>query len=208
MIAHSDLAYVIDPRGHPLRARDGPRAGDRRLAVVLLGVSRRRPDLGRRRFHVSRRRGQPPTRRRRDLLVGVAGVVVVAAGATGCSNQSSSLPDPAATPPAAVPLATSMASTVGTWVVLPMGHLHDPENTFWQMLFEPTGSTTWSNQVEATAVATNGGVVLAATPGGAVIAGVRPANKLRYSPLVVTTDGVVRGRRGFSTRVSPPTPMP
>jgi hypothetical protein len=72
---------------------------------------------------------------------------------------------------------------------LPMGHLSQPRNTFWQLFFRPTGEASWSNKVEATATATNGGLVLASAAGQPFIAAVRPADLLRFSPLISTTDG-------------------
>ncbi|MGH9028924.1 MAG: hypothetical protein ACRDV4_04845, partial [Acidimicrobiales bacterium] len=54
--------------------------------------------------------------------------------------------------------------------------------------FKPVGSGTWSDDVEATAVATNGGLVLSSS-GSALVVGVRPSNLLRFSPLVSTQNG-------------------
>jgi hypothetical protein len=70
-----------------------------------------------------------------------------------------------------------------------MGRLTQPLNTFWQLFFQPTGTTAWSNEVGATATATNGGLVLASAAGQPFIAAVRPANLLHFSPLISTTDG-------------------
>jgi hypothetical protein len=90
---------------------------------------------------------------------------------------------------APVPLATSIQSSAGTWATLPMGDLGQPLNTFWQLFYRPAGTTSWSNEVEATATATNGGLILSAAPGQPFIAGVRPAGLLHFSPLIATTDG-------------------
>jgi hypothetical protein len=87
------------------------------------------------------------------------------------------------------PLATSVQSSAGTWATLPMGRLNQPLNTFWQLFFRPTGMTTWSDKVGATATATNGGLVMAAAVAQPFIVGVRPANLLQFSPLIATTDG-------------------
>jgi hypothetical protein len=87
------------------------------------------------------------------------------------------------------PLATSVQSSAGTWVTLPMGRLNQPLNTFWQLFFRPTGMTTWSDKVGATATATNGGLIMAAAVAQPFVVGVRPANLLHFSPLVATTDG-------------------
>jgi len=94
-------------------------------------------------------------------------------------------------PPTVIPtpLATSLQSGAGTWATLPMGHLHQPLNTFWQLFFQPTGATTWTDKVGATATATNGGLVLATAPGQPFIAAVRPAHLLHFSPLIYTADG-------------------
>jgi hypothetical protein len=88
-----------------------------------------------------------------------------------------------------IPLATSVQSPDGTWATVPMGYLGQQLNTFWQLLFEPAGTTRWSNHVEATAAATNGGIVLAPASDGALLAGVRPSNLLEYSPLIVSSNG-------------------
>lgn len=88
------------------------------------------------------------------------------------------------------PLATSVSTTLGTWATVPMGNLRQPLNTFWQLLFLGTGGSTWINRVEATATATNGGLVLGASPElPRVVVGVRPSQELRYSPLIATDDG-------------------
>jgi hypothetical protein len=68
-----------------------------------------------------------------------------------------------------------------------MGDLDQPLNTFWQLFFRPKGSGSWSDQVQATAVATNGGLVLA--PGnGSLLVGIRPTNMLTFSPLISTAN--------------------
>ena len=90
-----------------------------------------------------------------------------------------SLPTSLALP---TPLATSVPAGGGTWATVAMGDLGQPLNTFWQLLFRPAG-TMWSDHVEATAVATNGGLVLAS---GGRLAGGRRAPLQR--PDVLTPD--------------------
>jgi hypothetical protein len=92
-------------------------------------------------------------------------------------------------PSIATSLATSVQTGEGTWATLPMGHLDQPLNTFWQLFYRPTGTNSWTDKVEATAVATNGGLVLASATGQPFVAGVRPTNFLAFSPLIATTDG-------------------
>ncbi len=68
-----------------------------------------------------------------------------------------------------------------------MGDLHDPNNTFWQVLRATPGSSHWS-VVTPEGVADNGGIVAGAS-GAAVVAGVLPSQLLRFSPLASSTDG-------------------
>ena len=69
-----------------------------------------------------------------------------------------------------------------------MGRLDEPLNTFWQLFYRPNGSVPWSNRVEATATATNGGLVLASA-GPSLLVGVRPSVDLTFTPLISTTNG-------------------
>jgi hypothetical protein len=70
---------------------------------------------------------------------------------------------------------------------VPMGNLAQPVNTFWQLFFRRDGARTWSNEVEATATATNGGLVLAPS-GHSLLVGVRPSQLLTFTPLISTAD--------------------
>ena len=90
-------------------------------------------------------------------------------------------------PPSAQLPTTSVETTGGSWVTLPMGHLDDPLNTFWQLLFRPAGSTTWSDDVEPTATATNGGLVIDGS-GPSLTVGIRPSQFLVFTPLIQTPD--------------------
>jgi hypothetical protein len=74
----------------------------------------------------------------------------------------------------------------GTWATLPVGHPGQPLNTFWQLMFQPVGSSSWSDRVEGTGVATNGGLVLG-TNARLLVVGARPSQYLTYSPLLATT---------------------
>jgi hypothetical protein len=69
-----------------------------------------------------------------------------------------------------------------------MGHLDQPLNTFWQLFFRPTGSSRWSDDASDLAVATNGGILLATQNGRSLLVGIRPANLLDFSPLLLTPD--------------------
>jgi hypothetical protein len=69
-----------------------------------------------------------------------------------------------------------------------MGRLGQLANTFWQLFFRAPTSKSWSNKVEATATATNGGLVLASSGGPALVVGVRPSLNLTFTPLISTSD--------------------
>jgi hypothetical protein len=91
-------------------------------------------------------------------------------------------------PVATTTLATSASTSTGTWATLPMGHLDQASNTFWQLFYRPLGKTAWANEVEATATATNGGLVLAPA-GPELTVGIRPSADLSFSPLISTSNG-------------------
>lgn len=86
-------------------------------------------------------------------------------------------------------LAQAWTTSAGTWAVVPMGHLWTRNNTFWQVLFQPAGSSRWS-LVTPEGVASNGGLsVESATGAGtSVVVGFQPSIDLRYSPLARTSD--------------------
>lgn len=137
----------------------------------------------------------------RSISIGIA-VMTLTGLAGACSTTSSPGSAPAQGPPPpsiAVPLATSIHTEAGTWATVAMGHLDQPLNTFWQLLYRPAAGPGWSNQVGATAVATNGGLVLASNGGPTLVAGVRPSNLLMFSPLVSTSNG----GRSWSNGLSP-----
>jgi hypothetical protein len=128
-------------------------------------------------------------RRAVGAVATAAALAAVTIGLGAAPDAASAAVSASASGLSTVPLATSIQSSAGTWATVPMGHLRQPLNTFWQLLYRPAGTTVWSNQVQATATATNGGLVLAAAPGQPFIAGVRPADLLRFSPLIATADG-------------------
>ena len=120
-----------------------------------------------------------------NLAVVVLGAMVLVACSTRGAPSALALPGASSLP---TPLATTVQTPAGTWATVPMGNLDQPLNTFWQLFFRPTGAASWTNQVEATATATNGGLVLAPAQGGSVIVGIRPSLRLTYSPLITTSD--------------------
>ena len=88
------------------------------------------------------------------------------------------------------PLPTSITTSAGTWAAVPMGHLDQPLNTFWQLFFlpiEPRGSR--KNHAANLGMATNGGLLLASPASQGLLVAIRPSNYLKYSALVATTNG-------------------
>jgi hypothetical protein len=135
---------------------------------------------------LARRRRPRPSAVVTALIVFGVSIVMISAAAGLLSGVPASA-EPA--PTMATPLATAVQSASGTWATLPMGHLDQPLNTFWQLFYRAAGTTSWSDKVEATAVGTNGGIVLATAPNQPLIAAVRPTNLLHFSPLIATTNG-------------------
>lgn len=120
-----------------------------------------------------------------------AATAATGAGLAGRAGASVRGGDAGATPAAPAiptPLATSVQTSDGTWATIPMGRLDEPLNTFWQLFFRPHGAASWANEVEATATATNGGLVLA-PEGPSLLVGVRPSVNLTFTPLISTSDG-------------------
>jgi len=149
------------------------------------------------------RHGVRPRLRRRaasrttaSLALGAASLAAIALAGCGSTSRASAVA-PAA-PAVATPLARSLDTPAGTWATVAMGHLGQPLNTFWQLFFRPAATDRWSDQVQATAVATNGGLILA---GGATetLVGIRPSNLLTFSPLISTSDA----GRSWSTGLLP-----
>jgi len=85
-----------------------------------------------------------------------------------------------------VALSSAEATTQGAWAIVAMGRLHDPDNTFWQLFFDPPGFDHWT-LVTPPGVADNGGLV-ATVATAAVTVGILPSQLLGFSPLAQSTD--------------------
>ena len=97
-------------------------------------------------------------------------------------------PAPAiATTPALLtaPLSSSLDTAAGAWAFVPMGHLGDPLNRFWQAFFRSSSTNRWT-LVTPPGVASNGGLV-GSPVGAGFTAGFQPSQSLRSSPLATTT---------------------
>ena len=108
---------------------------------------------------------------------------VALAGCAGGGKAASKAPIPVVL----TPLATTLGTARATWVIVPMGHLNDPLNTFWQVFVLPKSARSWE-LVTPPGVADNGGLVAAATNYGKLLIGFRPSQDLSFSPLAITTD--------------------
>lgn len=85
------------------------------------------------------------------------------------------------------PVVSAISTPSGSWVVLPMGILSEPSNTFWQVLHSTPGSLRWSLATPP-GVADNGGLVAGASEGSLAV-GVLPSGLLHFSPLARSSDG-------------------
>jgi len=119
--------------------------------------------------------------------VGLVAATLLGATLVGCASQAAPAAAPAPTVPSA-PLTTSDLTGAGTWLTVAMGHVDDPNNTFWQLFVLPRGAAKWS-LVTPPGVADNGGLALApASPvtGGSLLVGFLPSNQLKFSPMAVS----------------------
>jgi hypothetical protein len=87
----------------------------------------------------------------------------------------------------AAPISASTSTATGSSVVFAMGHLRDPLNTFWELFLRPAGSSSWTLQTPP-GVASNGGLVLAASPSGPLTVGFLTSQQLTFSPLAESND--------------------
>jgi hypothetical protein len=107
--------------------------------------------------------------------------------------------------PPATPVSASTTTSAGSSVVLAMGHLRDPLNTFWELFLRPAGASSWKLQTPP-GVASNGGLVLAASPSGSVTVGFLPSQQLTFSPLAQSSDGGAKWSPGELPSALTPAP--
>jgi hypothetical protein len=136
------------------------------------------------------------TARRRRAAGAAAGAVAAALTALAACGASpagvSATPTGAGPAPAALPLALSLVDAGGTsWAVIEMGGGSAQEENFWQVFVRPAAAGGWHLATPA-GVADNGGLVIASTGAGALLAGFRPSQDLTFSPLAATADGGAR----------------
>ena len=115
------------------------------------------------------------------IAAGAVAAVAAACGSSSAGTDTATVQHQA--PPA--PEATTTAS--GATVVLAMGDLTDPSNTFFELFTQPVGATTWKLATPP-GVADNGGLVVGATDTGTLTAGFLPSADLTFSVLAQSTD--------------------
>jgi len=120
------------------------------------------------------------------LRVGAASALALLAAA--CATASAPQPSSSAQQPNVTALATTLTTAGATWALVPMGHLDDPLNTFWQAFALPNSRGKWT-LVTPAGVADSGGLVAADAGSGGVVIGFRPSQALSFSPLAISTDG-------------------
>jgi hypothetical protein len=134
-----------------------------------------------------------PARRGLAAAGAVAAALIVTAGCGAPRAGGAAARAPA---PAAPPLALSLADAGGTsWAVVEMGGAGAQHENFWQVFVRPAGGAAWRLATPA-GVADNGGLVVASTGAGALLAGFRPSQDLTFSPLAVTADAGTRWAAG------------
>jgi hypothetical protein len=118
----------------------------------------------------------------------IAAVPLAALLAAGCASPPAPAPPSANAAPASPQLNTSLDTAAGTWAAVVMGGSAASYDNFWQLFIRPAGSTRWK-LVTPPGTADNGGLVLAASGGPALVTGFRPSQTLTYTPLIQTSNG-------------------
>jgi hypothetical protein len=115
--------------------------------------------------------------------------------AAGCGSAAGQGGTPAAAtgPPS---LATSLVTSTGTWAVAVMGGPAAEHNNFWQLFVRPAATGKW-RLATPPGVASNGGLVVASSGAGSVVAGFRPSQELSYSPLATSHDNGIAWTPGL-----------
>ena len=127
---------------------------------------------------------------RLNVLTG--GLALGAALILAACGSTSAGPSAAGHAPAAVSAGPTLATSVSTsggasWAVVEMGGAAATHENFWELFVRPAGTATWKLATPP-GVASNGGLVMAATGATSLVAGFRPSQDLTFSPLAITTD--------------------
>jgi hypothetical protein len=138
---------------------------------------------------------------RRSAALGLA--VGAALWLAACGSK------PAATAPSQAPASVSVIPTLATsvstgsgasWAVVDMGGTASTYNNFWELFVRPAGATSWQLATPPGATS-NGGIVMTANGATSLVTGIRPSQKLTFSPLASTADAGTQWSQ--STLLSP-----
>jgi hypothetical protein len=124
------------------------------------------------------------------LVLTLAALLAAACGSTRAATSS---PGQAQAASVASPtLATSVSSSSGTsWAIVQMGGSAGQYDNFWELFVRAAGGTRWQLATPG-GVASNGGLVMAATGAASLVTGFRPSQDLTFSPLAATADAGAR----------------
>jgi hypothetical protein len=114
--------------------------------------------------------------------IGAAAVGVAVSSSTGIPGSAGADNEPA------IAMTASATTPAESSIVLAMGRLNDPSNTFWEVFLRPRDGTSWMLHTPP-GVASNGGLVVAAPPTGPLTVGFMPSAELRFSPIAQSSDG-------------------
>ncbi|HUC22425.1 MAG TPA: hypothetical protein VMA73_06925 [Streptosporangiaceae bacterium] len=119
-------------------------------------------------------------------LLGLAAALPIAGCGSTPATSASVRPAAGISTPA---LATALAAPDGgaNWAVLEMGGSAAQHNNFWELFARPAGGSAWKLATPV-GVASNGGIVATVTGSSSLLAGVRPSQDLKYSPLAQTAN--------------------
>ncbi len=88
---------------------------------------------------------------------------------------------------AATPIAASSTTPTESSMLIAMGHLNQPANTFWEVFLRLAGKPSWVLDTPP-GVASNGGLVAAAPPVGPLTVGFMISADLKFSPVARTSN--------------------
>lgn len=143
-------------------------------------------------------------RGRVGLLASAAAIVLSVVGApiAGAMNMGSDPSMPSMALNAKPPLAGGVSDGLVTVAVVPMGHLNDPANTFFQTFTSTQTAPSWTASTPS-GIATNGGIAVGGPTHGAV--GVFPFYALKLSAVNGLQGGVPTG---YGEAISALAPVP
>jgi hypothetical protein len=113
-------------------------------------------------------------------FAGIASIMTGGAGYAGSAEHDDL---------AAMPITASATTPTGSSMLIAMGHLKQPANTFWELFLRVAGKTSWVLDTPP-GVASNGGLVASAPTAGPLTVGFLISADLKFSPVArASNDG-------------------